>query len=117
VFLFESILTQQQDEWAVAQGDIALGLIAVYRAIGGGWEIRCNNANTGGEIIQPPAWDGEPLPPPQPQSASDNLDESRQLTHLPFTEITADNTVTLERAATTESAAAAAAATPKQEAK
>ncbi len=40
VFLFESILTQQQDQLAVSQGDIALGLIAVYRALGGGWQIR-----------------------------------------------------------------------------
>ena len=29
-----------QDQLAVAQGDIALNLINVYRAIGGGWEIR-----------------------------------------------------------------------------
>lgn len=40
VFLFESILTEQQDQWAVARGDIALGLIALYRALGGGWQIR-----------------------------------------------------------------------------
>jgi outer membrane protein TolC len=40
VFLFESTLTEQQDQWAIAQGDIALGLIAVYRSLGGGWQIR-----------------------------------------------------------------------------
>jgi NodT family efflux transporter outer membrane factor (OMF) lipoprotein len=45
VFLFESILTEQQDQLAVSQGDIALGLIGVYRALGGGWEIRLDNCN------------------------------------------------------------------------
>jgi NodT family efflux transporter outer membrane factor (OMF) lipoprotein len=40
VYYFESILTQQEDQLAVAQGQIALDLIAVYRALGGGWEMR-----------------------------------------------------------------------------
>ena len=46
VFLFESILTEQQDQLAVSQGDIALGLIAVYRSLGGGWQIRLAGNNT-----------------------------------------------------------------------
>ncbi len=33
-------LIQQQDLWAQAQGQIAFGLIEVYRALGGGWQIR-----------------------------------------------------------------------------
>jgi NodT family efflux transporter outer membrane factor (OMF) lipoprotein len=40
VFLFASTLTQQQDQLAAAQGDIALSLIGIYRALGGGWEMR-----------------------------------------------------------------------------
>jgi NodT family efflux transporter outer membrane factor (OMF) lipoprotein len=40
LFLFESILTEQQDQLAAAQGDIALSLVAIYRALGGGWEMR-----------------------------------------------------------------------------
>lgn len=40
VFLFEGILTEQQDLFAASQGDVALSLIAVYRALGGGWQIR-----------------------------------------------------------------------------
>jgi len=40
VFNLETTLVQQQDQLASAQGDIALNLIAVYRAIGGGWELR-----------------------------------------------------------------------------
>jgi outer membrane protein TolC len=40
VFIAEQFLAQQQNLLAQAQGDIALGLVAVYRAIGGGWELR-----------------------------------------------------------------------------
>jgi outer membrane protein TolC len=41
VFVIERDLVQQQNLLAEAQGNIALGLIDVYRAIGGGWQIRC----------------------------------------------------------------------------
>src|SRR5262249_16047073 len=40
VFNLETTQVQQQDQLATAQGDIALNLVAVYRAIGGGWELR-----------------------------------------------------------------------------
>jgi NodT family efflux transporter outer membrane factor (OMF) lipoprotein len=40
VFNLESTQVQQQDNLAIAQGNIALDLINVYRALGGGWEIR-----------------------------------------------------------------------------
>jgi len=46
VSLLEQNLVQQQIEQAKAQGDIALGLVGIYRALGGGWEIRlvdCDN--------------------------------------------------------------------------
>ncbi len=47
VFVFQENLTEQQDEFAVAQGNIALSLIAAYRALGGGWQIRLDgNAST-----------------------------------------------------------------------
>jgi NodT family efflux transporter outer membrane factor (OMF) lipoprotein len=36
----ETTLVQLQDTLALAQGEIGLGLIQVYRALGGGWEIR-----------------------------------------------------------------------------
>jgi outer membrane protein TolC len=67
VFLFESTLTEQQDQWAVSQGDIALGLIAVYRALGGGWQIRLGSGyNPPAELVQPPIFDDMPTPePPQ----------------------------------------------------
>ncbi|HYV36676.1 MAG TPA: efflux transporter outer membrane subunit [Gemmataceae bacterium] len=37
----QQLLVQEQDILAQAQGEIALGLIQVYKALGGGWEIRC----------------------------------------------------------------------------
>src|SRR5262249_30822213 len=40
VFNLETTQVQQQDQLAAAQGEIALGLIGVYRALGGGWELR-----------------------------------------------------------------------------
>jgi NodT family efflux transporter outer membrane factor (OMF) lipoprotein len=36
----ERVLVSQQDLWASTRGDIALNLIAMYKALGGGWEIR-----------------------------------------------------------------------------
>ena len=45
VFNLETTQVQQQDRLATAQGDIALNLIAVYRAMGGGWELRLNDEN------------------------------------------------------------------------
>jgi NodT family efflux transporter outer membrane factor (OMF) lipoprotein len=47
VFNLETTQVQQQDNLAVAQGNIALNLINVYRALGGGWEIRMQNDNCG----------------------------------------------------------------------
>jgi NodT family efflux transporter outer membrane factor (OMF) lipoprotein len=40
--LIEQNLITQQTSWAQAKGQIAQGLISVYRALGGGWEIRLN---------------------------------------------------------------------------
>jgi NodT family efflux transporter outer membrane factor (OMF) lipoprotein len=36
----ERFLVAQQDQWTSTRGDIALNLIAMYKALGGGWEIR-----------------------------------------------------------------------------
>jgi NodT family efflux transporter outer membrane factor (OMF) lipoprotein len=40
VLVTQQNLVQQQDTLAQAQGEIATGLIQVYRALGGGWQIR-----------------------------------------------------------------------------
>ena len=43
VFNLETTQVQQQDQLAIARGNIALNLISVYRALGGGWEIRLSD--------------------------------------------------------------------------
>jgi outer membrane protein TolC len=55
--VIEQNLVTQQDLHAQARGQIAQGLIAVYRAMGGGWEIRF-----GGDE-PPPAPEAMPNPP------------------------------------------------------
>ncbi|MFT3880623.1 MAG: hypothetical protein QM703_13285 [Gemmatales bacterium] len=47
MFIAQQFLVQQQNAYAQAQGDIALGLIGVYRALGGGWELRLNDQSNG----------------------------------------------------------------------
>jgi NodT family efflux transporter outer membrane factor (OMF) lipoprotein len=48
----ETNLVQQQDMQAQARGQIALGLIQVYRALGGGWDYRLGPAKAS-ELPQP----------------------------------------------------------------
>jgi NodT family efflux transporter outer membrane factor (OMF) lipoprotein len=47
VFNLATTQVQQQDNLAVAQGNIALNLINVYRGLGGGWELRLEKENCG----------------------------------------------------------------------
>jgi NodT family efflux transporter outer membrane factor (OMF) lipoprotein len=60
LFTLEATQLQEQDNLAVAQGNIALNLINVYRALGGGWEIRCAEAHGG---HAPPAESPQKMPP------------------------------------------------------
>ncbi len=39
----QTSLVNQQDAWTQTRGEIAINLIAMYRAMGGGWQIRNNN--------------------------------------------------------------------------
>jgi NodT family efflux transporter outer membrane factor (OMF) lipoprotein len=68
LYTLENTQLQEQDNLAVAQGNVALNLINVYRALGGGWEIRTQNGNGGPTTCGPaaPAISGpEPLPAPK----------------------------------------------------
>jgi NodT family efflux transporter outer membrane factor (OMF) lipoprotein len=67
VFNLEVTQVQQQDQLAIAQGNIALNLIAVYRALGGGWELRDPNRNCGPKPATPVP---EALPAPAPISTA-----------------------------------------------
>jgi NodT family efflux transporter outer membrane factor (OMF) lipoprotein len=56
-----------EDTLALAEGEIALGLIQVYRALGGGWQIRCTGceaAPLAGPGAAPPAPAAATDPPP-----------------------------------------------------
>ena len=44
VFTVEQLLISQQDQLATAQGNLAVSLVELYRALGGGWEIRLEPA-------------------------------------------------------------------------
>jgi NodT family efflux transporter outer membrane factor (OMF) lipoprotein len=76
VFNLETTQVQQQDNLALAQGNIALNLINVYRYLGGGWEVRfereSGRATPAIDAAAPgtaPASPGpEPLPAPRPQT-------------------------------------------------
>jgi NodT family efflux transporter outer membrane factor (OMF) lipoprotein len=63
VFVIERDLVGQQDQLARARGEVAQGLIAIYRALGGGWQIRCASATTG-TAEQPTATPAEAAPTP-----------------------------------------------------
>jgi outer membrane protein TolC len=70
--VIEQALVQQEDSWAQARGQIALGLIQVYRALGGGWQIRLQNeeATAATSAAPPGALQGpEELPRPLPRDA------------------------------------------------
>ena len=51
----------------MSRGDIALGLIAVYRALGGGWQIRLGGGNTAVEPIDLEML--EEMPPPEAEES------------------------------------------------
>jgi hypothetical protein len=36
----QRFLTEQQDIWTETRGDVIINLIAMYKALGGGWQIR-----------------------------------------------------------------------------
>jgi NodT family efflux transporter outer membrane factor (OMF) lipoprotein len=56
-------LVVQQDQWAQARGQIALGLIQVYRGLGGGWQLRCSCPPDKQGILSPPVASAEPVKP------------------------------------------------------
>jgi len=59
---------QAQVSEAVARGNIALGLVQVYRALGGGWEIRLGQETASGMPPIPAPAGGENVPVPAPTS-------------------------------------------------
>jgi len=66
VALIQERLVDRQEALAQAQGSIALGLVEVFRALGGGWQIRCAPATGGAAPIEAPGMLKELLPAPRP---------------------------------------------------
>jgi NodT family efflux transporter outer membrane factor (OMF) lipoprotein len=65
VFTAVNFRVNQQDAAAQAQGNIALNLVLLYRALGGGWQIRLKD---GGACQTPPVPPIETLPVPAPSA-------------------------------------------------
>lgn len=70
IFTAVNFRVQQQDAAAQARGNIALNLILVYRALGGGWQIRLKDGSQpkGPQDLPPPEPTIELLPPPGPDT-------------------------------------------------
>ncbi|MDZ4817536.1 MAG: efflux transporter outer membrane subunit [Planctomycetota bacterium] len=60
VALVQQNLVQQQDQLAQSRGNISLGLIQVYRALGGGWQLRLSPLPPVMDVANLPA---DQLPP------------------------------------------------------
>jgi hypothetical protein len=65
--VIEQALVQQDDLWAQARGQIAEGLIQVYRALGGGWQIRLEQPEGATPAAVPAVPEAIPAPPPAPR--------------------------------------------------
>ena len=63
--LIEQNAVTQEDSAAQARGQIAQGLVALYRALGGGWQIRLDN-NAAAPANAPNPAEAMPEPPTQP---------------------------------------------------
>jgi NodT family efflux transporter outer membrane factor (OMF) lipoprotein len=80
VFNLETAQVQQQDNLAVASGNIALNLIDVYRALGGGWELRLQqdgHAQEPRELAGIPGIPGAVPPAPGPPTVPQPLPAPR----------------------------------------
>lgn len=53
VFVVESGLVQSQDQLVSVKANIALALVKTYKALGGGWEVRCFGGPSDFETLDP----------------------------------------------------------------
>jgi NodT family efflux transporter outer membrane factor (OMF) lipoprotein len=96
VFLLQGVLVGAQNELAQAQGDIVISLISLYKALGGGWEVRRTGfrsvpsvATSEPEMISNPLVEDLPSPDylPTPESTSEaGSEEKVQETQPPILE-------------------------------
>ena len=70
VFTVEQFLRDQQDRLAVARGNLAQSLVRLYKALGGGWEIRLDPMSHYVPVVleDERGLAPEPIPRPQPNA-------------------------------------------------
>ena len=79
VLTSQQFLVQEQDRWTATRGKVALNLVATYKALGGGWQIRqdkefvpiatqqaMGERTDWGDLLQPAALDVPPSTEPAP---------------------------------------------------
>jgi len=81
VFVLQGDLVQKQDQLAAAQGEVVTSLIGVYKALGGGWEIRCWQFQSREVIEELSSPEEIPVPPdlPEPIQTSETPSELSEL--------------------------------------
>lgn len=75
VFVMQGVLVGAQDQLASTRGDVVISLISLYKALGGGWEIRCPEFEHHLIANRPPARMDQPPParPDQPPASMETL--------------------------------------------
>lgn len=81
LFTVQQLLLDQQERLASARGNAAQSLVDLYRALGGGWEIRLDPSAGGALAQEPPS--GVPVAPtpetlPAPPAVPDDLEERQE---------------------------------------
>jgi NodT family efflux transporter outer membrane factor (OMF) lipoprotein len=81
IFLLQGSLRSAQDRLAAAEGQVLVNMIAAYRALGGGWQIRCPEFQPQTSTASQPPEDlpAELLPAPDGEMP----DHERQAPHQP----------------------------------
>jgi outer membrane protein TolC len=75
VFVMQGELAANQDQLAQTRGDVAASLISLYKALGGGWEIRCPGVQLNGIVSQPPeVMEIVPTPEAMPSPLAPDVD-------------------------------------------
>lgn len=68
IFTLESFLVEEEDALASAQGGVAHSLIAIYKALGGGWNVEPKSVSVESEfILEPPVEILEEVSPLTPE--------------------------------------------------
>lgn len=82
VFLLQGALVGAQNDLAQTQGDVITNLISLYKALGGGWEVRCR----GFRALEPSAFEPvmvEVFPTPVAVPESNQTSKSNSLPLVP----------------------------------